>query len=112
MLSKDDTVCTYGLSKACNFCMWSVLHDKLQTKGIKVKPLLAHPCFADNLCQKVITQTHCTSGPSGPQLSAEYVWADGMGMLITGAMGCGCMEGGGPGQLSGERESVVYWYSI
>jgi hypothetical protein len=42
-------------------------------------------------CQKVITQTHCTSGPSGPQLSAEYVWADGMGMLITGAMGCGCM---------------------
>ncbi len=58
MLSKDDTVCTYGLSKACNFCMWSVLHDKLQTKGIKVKPLLAHPCFADNLCQKVWEDFH------------------------------------------------------
>jgi NAD(P)-dependent dehydrogenase (short-subunit alcohol dehydrogenase family) len=29
MLSKDDVVGTYGLSKACNFCMWSALHDKL-----------------------------------------------------------------------------------
>jgi hypothetical protein len=58
MLSKDDAVGTYGLSKTCNFCMWSALHDKLQTKGIKVENLLAHPGSADNLCQKVWEDFH------------------------------------------------------
>lgn len=56
--SKDDTVGTYGLSKAANFCAWSACCDKLTAKGSKVKAVIAHPgTAATDIFQKKFGKT-------------------------------------------------------